>query len=332
VSHQGAFKSLEAALRTKGFAATIYQSREVLEIDKLSKYFELCDDLIRLSRQPSTRPLCQGLKIEVLQSYPGSKPLGSPTRCYVHGEVQLVLLYEQYPKNPPPRAIGSSKSACFLCDLFITQHGGFGISHSHMKLYPIWTIPEVSWMTTQQVANFRSIIERMTLDIQALLKKKLYHCNAVVESRAHILQIAQRSETASSLASPAISEPQLGDNTRILVPKGGSDPSTAISTLYYCQDLPITLKILPSTISCTLLVGKVDYIFDLEEIEAGQLRVSECTGADIVPGGMRVNVRSLSSSSHYLKNGATSHNVTFHVHDAENHELRVSMTWNQLSA
>jgi hypothetical protein len=69
-------------------------------------------------------------------------PFGSQDQCYVHGEVQLALCHERYPADLPPRALGSSKSACFLYDLFIKHDGKLGMSHSHMILYPKWTIPQ----------------------------------------------------------------------------------------------------------------------------------------------------------------------------------------------
>jgi hypothetical protein len=334
VSHHGGFKSLETALQEMRLSEDVCQSREVLEIDKLSKYLELCDDLIRLSRQPSTRTLCLGLKLEVLQSYPRIRPLGSPMTCRVHGEVQLVLFYERQPKQPPPRAIGSSKSACFLCDLFIQKHGGFGISHSHMKLYPMWTIPEVSWMNAHQAEHFHGIIQAMTLDIKPFLKKGLCHHNAVIESRAHILQIVQTSDWASSLASTAISKQQPGDNTENSI--HNIDPAASAANLmltrmsskvYYRQDLPIEVDILSAMTSCILLIGKVDYIFDLEEVEHGRLIVGEFKEDEKVAEDLRVNIRSLPSEEEYVLNKGASRSITFHVHDAGEHELRVGIFW-----
>lgn len=333
VSHHAGSKSLENALCRLGVDNSICQSREVLEIDKLSRYLELCNDLVRLSRQPTTRRLYRDMKLEICTSYPGSQPPGALVKCFVHGEIQLILFYEQYPKQPLPRAIGSSKSACFLCDLFVKEHGGFGISYSHMKLYPKWTIPEVPWMNAAQIQRFRDIIETMDSETKQLLKKKFYHCNTVMESRAHILQIVQRSEIASSVASPAASQPRLIKGREIQMP-GIDSVASALSltgdktttTLYYFQDLPISVKILVGTISCTLLVGKVDYVFDLSEVDIGQLLVSECSRDETIPDELRVDIRNLSSSPHYL-NGGASQNITFYLHDAEKHELRVSLTW-----
>lgn len=331
VSHHGESKSLESTLRRLGLSEAICESREVLEIDKLSKYLDLCNDLIRLSRQPSTRQFCQRMKLKICTSYPGSQPLGVAVECFVHGEVQLILFYERYPTFPPPRAIGSSKSACFLCDLFVKKHGGFGLSYSHMKLYPKWTIPEVPWMDSRQVQAFHGIVQAMDSDMKSLLKKKFYHCNTVMESRAHILQVVQGSEIASSLPSPAPSEARLV-GTRIQTPMIDtvvSAPRLTLdqfsSSLYYFQDLPVTVNISPNTVSCTLLAGKVDYIFDLEEIQRGQLLVNEWNERDRDSGHPRVNVRELSVSQECLR--THEQNVTLYVHDAERCGLRVSMTW-----
>lgn len=145
--------------------------------------------------------------------------------------------------------------------------------------------PEVPWMNSRQVRSFQGIVNAMDSEIKVLLKKKVYHCNKVMESRAHIL-LEERSETASSVLSPTPSVPRLV-GTGIQMPMIDSVISTpnltlgqAISPLYYFQDLPITLNISPSTVSCTLLAGDVDYIFDLGEIQSGQLVVDEWNGRE----------------------------------------------------
>ena len=62
---------------------------------------------------------------------------------HVHSEIQLISFYDQHPAGSPPRCIGSSNSACLLCDLlFIKKHGSHRISHSHGRLSLKWTVPE----------------------------------------------------------------------------------------------------------------------------------------------------------------------------------------------
>ena len=333
VTHQGTSRSLGNALRTKGLDKTICESREVLEIDKLSKYLEICDDLIRLSRQPSTRMLCTGLRLEILQTS-SSRPVGSGLNCHVHGEVQLVLFHERYPRLLRPRAIGSSKSACFLCDIFIKMHGAFGISHSHMKLYPLWTIPEAPWMSARQSEMYQGIIRQMTEELEALAKNQFYHPDAVIESRAHLRQIVPVSDTASSLPSSVLFEPKFGQSTDIpmdttvfVTTSESSMLTQLVPSFHYLQDLPIALDILPTTISCTLFVGQVHYIFDVKDVKQGSLLVSECSEEEEIPKDRRVDVRNLSSSEEQVLDTGTSTRIMFQVHDAGEHMLRVDMSW-----
>ncbi|KAJ5692350.1 hypothetical protein N7462_001773 [Penicillium macrosclerotiorum] len=59
----------------------------------------------------------------------------------IHAEVQLLAYCEI--QSPPlfPRAIGSSKDACFLCHALIQRHGKMHTSRTHGRLYPGWRLP-----------------------------------------------------------------------------------------------------------------------------------------------------------------------------------------------
>ena len=58
---------------------------------------------------------------------------GGGSQCRVHAEVQLVMELDKakVTKWRRPRAIGSSKAACFLCDLFMQKHGAYFVPRSH---------------------------------------------------------------------------------------------------------------------------------------------------------------------------------------------------------
>jgi hypothetical protein len=60
----------------------------------------------------------------------------------VYAEIQLVLEYERRTARLPPRAICSSKDACYLCNVFILVHGKLHIPRCHGRLYPGWRLPE----------------------------------------------------------------------------------------------------------------------------------------------------------------------------------------------
>ncbi|KAL9633968.1 MAG: hypothetical protein Q9204_003187 [Flavoplaca sp. TL-2023a] len=104
------------------------------------------------------------------------------TRWKVHAEIQILLFYEQNPSRVPPRIIGSSKSACYLCDLFIQLHGHFQVPRSHGKLYDRWILPEEALDHLSASPHLRSVVDRFnakleaqTLDILANKRKPYPH-------------------------------------------------------------------------------------------------------------------------------------------------------------
>src|SRR3569833_555052 len=110
----------------------------------------------------------KNITLDILTAYPAERPVGALRRCHVHAEVQLILHYEQHFPQRPPRAIGCSKSACFLCDSLIQKLGQYRISYAHRRLYNQWTIPDVSWITSKRAHYFKSVIENMIADMVQL--------------------------------------------------------------------------------------------------------------------------------------------------------------------
>ena len=60
----------------------------------------------------------------------------------VHAEIQLLFFYELNSERIRPRTICSSKSACYLCDLFFSLHGQYYVPRTHGRLYHRWTLPD----------------------------------------------------------------------------------------------------------------------------------------------------------------------------------------------
>lgn len=60
----------------------------------------------------------------------------------VHAEIQLLFFYELNPERKRPRTVCSSKSACYLCDLFFKLHGQYYVPRTHGRLYHKWTLPD----------------------------------------------------------------------------------------------------------------------------------------------------------------------------------------------
>ncbi|KAH6677207.1 hypothetical protein B0J14DRAFT_337703 [Halenospora varia] len=207
VSNQGSSTSLETHLPKINLRERMPNSKEVLQIDKLSKYMKVCEDLIRLSRQPRTREHCKNFQFSVCPELPGYYPAGSPEKCFVHGEVQLIFHYERYPAIRRPRAIGSSKAACFLCDLFVRHEGSYGMSHSHNLLFPAWTLPNSTWMSTSQQERYQGVTKSMTTELADLIGQSMYFHNYDAQSKAHLRTNYEPSVLAPSVVSQDLEDP-----------------------------------------------------------------------------------------------------------------------------
>lgn len=82
----------------------------------------------------------------------------------IHAEVQLVAHYDLNPTPFRPRVIASSKDACYLCNLFVSTHGGFHVPRTHGKLYKGWRLPV-------GVPGWEGVQERMNAALEARVRK-----------------------------------------------------------------------------------------------------------------------------------------------------------------
>ncbi len=103
-----------------------------------------------------------------------SRMSNCPTRWKIHAEVQLLLFYEQYPHVSRPRIIGSSKSACYLCDKFIQLHGDFCIPRTHGRLYDRWMLPVQAVNEPADNKHLLSMIDRLSVALEAKIIKTLH--------------------------------------------------------------------------------------------------------------------------------------------------------------
>ena len=100
----------------------------------------------------------------------------------VHAEIQLLFYYEHNPDIPHPRIICSSKSACYLCDLFIKLHGKFHIPRTHGRLYDRWILPEPPNDQSPTSEPTFLLIERFNLALEAKILQTL---NSIRPPRRH---------------------------------------------------------------------------------------------------------------------------------------------------
>lgn len=108
------------------------------------------------------------------------------TEFKVHAEVQILYFYEQQPHGPLPRAISSSKSACFLCNLFLEIHGKIILPRTHGRLYDKWTLPPPSAIKPETMKRLLPVVQRFNRALEAktlqALKGEIIHYKPPNES------------------------------------------------------------------------------------------------------------------------------------------------------
>jgi hypothetical protein len=108
-------------------------------IGKLGRYYSATCELVCAARHRVCR-LFESIEVEPFQiPMPASL---SETPLKVHAEMQLLFFYEMHPSRQRPRHICSSKSACYLCNLYFALHGGFYVPRTHGRLYAGWVLPD----------------------------------------------------------------------------------------------------------------------------------------------------------------------------------------------
>jgi hypothetical protein len=202
-----------------------------------------------------------------------------------------------------------------------------------MQLFTQWTIPQATWMSVEQIQRMRIIIRAIDKEVRKPLGQNILYNRPGIQSRANLL-LVESSTTEPSIASPQLSDTRLGTDIslqRINPTHSSLDYASSPmpqSELYYLQDLPITINVSPCTSSCTLLCGEVDYIFDLQEVQQGQLLITTVEEKGEDAGHPRVDVRQLVSSSPLtICSEENSQSFSVSTHDADKHEIYMTFIW-----
>jgi hypothetical protein len=102
-----------------------------------------------------------------------SRVLGRLTTWKVHAEIQILCFYEQRPHQPLPRVICASKSACYLCNLFLETHGKFIVPRTHGKIYDRWTLPPQSCLSPETIQRLLPTLHRFNRAAEEITLKAL---------------------------------------------------------------------------------------------------------------------------------------------------------------
>ncbi|KAF2139437.1 uncharacterized protein K452DRAFT_289996 [Aplosporella prunicola CBS 121167] len=162
--------SLSRRLQALGASVEQSDAKEIRQFSKLASYWRISQSLAYRCRSSPFRGLFQNADLGVLEPYSPLRSVTSKRRRYVHAEIQLLVHYERHAGLARPRAIGSSKEACFLCDAFIKAHGRFVVSKAHRQVYCQWTVPDVKDYSSDTRKRLRSALHAVDRDIVQEMK------------------------------------------------------------------------------------------------------------------------------------------------------------------
>ncbi|KAL9609458.1 MAG: hypothetical protein Q9167_005787 [Letrouitia subvulpina] len=132
----------------------------------------------------------------------------------VHAEIQLLFFYELNSERIRPRTICSSKSACYLCDLFFRLHGQYYVPRTHGRLYHRWTLPDWHILLPEKrrrefdvlLGKFSDILKvkvKAALDREPV-RAKHPNKSTLASPLSHITQPPPQAELLTDATSPSI--------------------------------------------------------------------------------------------------------------------------------
>ena len=173
--------TLETTITSCGLSpGSICQDKHVRQVYKLGRYWGLCVDMANAARK--FRFLFQTMSLEYIQQYePTTSSISKSTNktfveCYVHAEIQILLYHDSHPSIGylKPRVLGVSKSACYLCNIFILEHRDFFITKTHGRLYDQWALPDLAEYSPEHRQKYRRILAAMDIGMQTAIRRQPY--------------------------------------------------------------------------------------------------------------------------------------------------------------
>ena len=166
--------SLEKTVEQAGLnPGKVCNRQEFRQVNSIGHYWGACVALSKLARRYS---VFSKIALECLLPfqpvYSRVPNVGKPIPCHVHAEVQVLIFYELKSEmnTSIPSVIGTSKAACYLCDLFIKHHSRFLVTKTHGRIHPQWTVPDLKEFSTDSVNSLRRTITLVDREIAAAKK------------------------------------------------------------------------------------------------------------------------------------------------------------------
>lgn len=211
-------QSLEVAFKQAGVKLDTVSQKSIKAFDKVANYRHISERLSRLAASSRFRHLFKSILFRFLDNYAPHVVQGRER--FVHAEVQIVTFHRLQRTSPLPRTIGTTKAACYLCNLFLSLHPQYTISAAHGVIFDAWTIPDVILYSAVDRGELRAIVQSMQEALEARARKRncrflqfpiqsgIYHVPSLPSLAGTVIGPAASVETASISTVRTISRTQ----------------------------------------------------------------------------------------------------------------------------
>ncbi|KAF7854524.1 uncharacterized protein EAF02_011699 [Botrytis sinoallii] len=286
--------SLERQLQMKGIDLDLSYRRTVFQIDKISRYLDISNDLIDFSRKIR----CNVYRIS--HSHGRLYPKWTVPEWECVNE-ELNLRFSEILKDMSQEMLQIKKN-------FVRRPGyeGNGAeSRVHLLILPS-NFNAISSPTTEMRASSRS---ETSLKIAVIHESQSEFCEAseaAIKTTCQACDLPPNTTTSSTVATGALNGVSTALESGVI---SGSNSAPSISSksphpspLYECraQNLPIKILISPDNLLDTIIlsIGKVEYIFDIRDMEFGYLNIKPTKQIDILKGRKRLQSKGLAEGNH----------------------------------
>ena len=250
--------TLEETMRYYGVVKRkSYADKHIRQLDKIGRYWGLCVSMTENSRKYGKT--FANIQLKALCPYQEKTSniafRRQEARCHVHAEIQILVFYSIIPNVAlkKPRVIGVSKSACYLCNLFIQEHRQFFITQTHGQLYEGWNFPDLDDFDPSERVKLCRTLSAVDKQLQTALvtaRKDLKRREKRREKkRDHPMQswltlppARQVSPVPSTVKSVASKDPTRSD-------EGGLGPNIAHMLDEFLPPKPQTLPTIPLAVT-----------------------------------------------------------------------------------
>ena len=237
--------SLETIFRRAGAQLDKASLKTIKAFDKLANYRHIGERLSRMAASSKFRHLFKSVQFRFLNCYESHR-VKSRER-FVHAEVQLATFHRLQKTHPSPRTIGTSKAACYLCNLFLSLHPQYRISATHGVIFDAWTIPDVMSYSAEDRKDLRDVVQSMQNTLEARAGK--LNCRSLqFPVQSDIYQVPSLPSLVGTVISPVA---QVFGKSHSIVQTNSSTQEAAIAPIVGSAEEAATIPMIDHHVEST---------------------------------------------------------------------------------